>query len=166
MEKKLYRNPNDRVLGGVAAGLARYFDIDVTWVRIIFILAAIFGMSGLFIYIILWIAVPEQPFHWNATPNTDYRVNEQANPEPVIPNPAAPRKGRSRPIAGMFLIFLGLFFLLREFDIIPYWFRIGKLWPLALIIPGLVMLANASRKRSGEPQANKTDVEDQNSSIH
>ncbi len=46
MEKKLYRETKDRVLGGVAAGLARYLEIDVTWVRILFILVTIFGGSG------------------------------------------------------------------------------------------------------------------------
>ncbi|MFM6976809.1 MAG: PspC domain-containing protein [Sphingobacteriaceae bacterium] len=166
MEKKLYRNPNDRVLGGVAAGLARYFDIDVTWVRIIFILAAIFGMSGLFIYIILWIAVPEQPFNWNATANTDYRVKDETAPEPLMPKVEAPNNNRSRPVAGMILIFFGLFFLLREFDLVPYWFRLGKLWPLVFIIPGLVMLANAGRKEKEKAEETKPEPEDENPSIH
>lgn len=169
MEKKLYRNPNDRVLGGVAAGLSRYFDIDVTWVRILFILAALFGMSGLFIYIILWVAIPEQPFSWNAS--TDYRVDTDAKStaEPIIPAPAAPAKnGKSRTIAGMVLIFLGLFFLLREFDLIPFWFHLGKLWPLVFIIPGLVMLANSSKKTSRKADAAATEKapEDESSSVH
>ncbi len=170
MEKKLYRNPNDRVLGGVAAGLSRYFDIDVTWVRILFILAALFGMSGVFIYIILWVAIPEQPFSWNAS--TDYRVNgaeTKSAAEPIIPAPVVPAKnGNSRTIAGMVLIFLGLFFLLREFDLIPFWFHLGKLWPLVFIIPGLVMLANSSKKTSRKADAGeaKKTPEDESSSVH
>ena len=54
MEKKLYRNTSDQAIAGVAAGLARYLEIDVTWIRIFFILATIFGASGLLIYIILF----------------------------------------------------------------------------------------------------------------
>lgn len=175
MEKKLYRNVNERVLGGVAAGLARYFDIDVTWVRILFILAVLFGLSGLFIYVILWIAIPEQPFSWNAQPHTDYKVKDtltDAAAEPVIPAPVAPAKeSNNKNIGGLILIFLGLFFLLREFDLVPYWFRIGKLWPLFLIIPGLVMLVNATKKSSNktgnaEPTATDKTDSDENPSVH
>lgn len=146
MEKKLYRITNDRVLGGVAAGLARYFDIDVTWMRILFILATIFGASGLLIYIILWIAIPEQPFGaWNLSETVDYKVQEPT-PQVDIMNPKPKRRGESGFISGVILIFLGTFFLLDQFDWIPYWFSFGKLWPLALLIPGLVMLVNSGKK--------------------
>ena len=157
MEKKLYRETNDRVLGGVAAGLARYFEIDVTWVRILFILAAIFGFSGFFIYLILWIAIPEKPFNWTA--NTSYKV-EDINPLEDI---TTPKMSKSRPIGGFILIFLGLFFLLHEFDIVPYWFSLGKLWPLVFIIPGLVMLVNSGK--NGGDKTNKPE-DSENSSIH
>ncbi|MFP4025920.1 MAG: PspC domain-containing protein [Thiohalospira sp.] len=57
--KRLYRDPDNRVLGGVCGGLGAYFNIDPIVFRIIFILI-FFGMgSGLIIYIILWIVIPE-----------------------------------------------------------------------------------------------------------
>ena len=57
--KKLYRDPDNRVLGGVCGGLGAYFNIDPIVFRILFILI-FFGMgSGLIIYIILWIVIPE-----------------------------------------------------------------------------------------------------------
>lgn len=57
--KKLYRDPDNRVLGGVCGGLGAYFNIDPLVFRILFILI-FFGMgSGLIIYIILWIVIPE-----------------------------------------------------------------------------------------------------------
>ncbi|MEE4198545.1 MAG: PspC domain-containing protein [Bacteroidales bacterium] len=57
--KRLYRDPDNRVLGGVCGGLGAYFNIDAIVFRILFILI-FFGMgSGLLIYIILWIAIPE-----------------------------------------------------------------------------------------------------------
>ncbi|MEP7144994.1 MAG: PspC domain-containing protein, partial [Ferruginibacter sp.] len=55
--KRLFRNENDKVIGGVCGGLANYFNLDTTLVRIIFILFAIGGI-GLLAYFILWIAVP------------------------------------------------------------------------------------------------------------
>ena len=56
--KRLYRDENDKVLGGVCAGLANYFGIDIVIMRIIFVVLAISFGFGLIPYIILWIAVP------------------------------------------------------------------------------------------------------------
>lgn len=56
---RIMRDPDDRRLGGVCSGLAYYFNIDVTLVRILFLLALIMGTAGFWIYIILWIIVPE-----------------------------------------------------------------------------------------------------------
>ncbi len=56
--KRLYRDENDKILGGVCSGLANYFGIDVVIVRIIFVILAISFGFGLIPYIILWIAVP------------------------------------------------------------------------------------------------------------
>ncbi|MDA1119774.1 MAG: PspC domain-containing protein, partial [Bacteroidetes bacterium] len=58
--KKLYRNGNRRALGGVASGLAHYFNVDAIWIRLLFIILC-FGLPGLAIiaYIVMWIVVPE-----------------------------------------------------------------------------------------------------------
>ena len=56
--KKLYRNPDDKTLGGVASGLAAYFGIEVIWMRLLFIGLIFAGGSGFVIYIILWIITP------------------------------------------------------------------------------------------------------------
>ncbi len=59
--KKLYRSRSDRMVAGVAGGLAEYFSIDPTIVRLAFVLLALMGGPGLIIYIIMWIVVPEAP---------------------------------------------------------------------------------------------------------
>ena len=61
-EKKLARSKDDRMLAGVAGGLAQYLDIDPVLVRLIFVIIALFGggFIGLLIYIVLWIVMPEQ----------------------------------------------------------------------------------------------------------
>ncbi|WP_209330406.1 PspC domain-containing protein [Lunatimonas salinarum] len=56
--KKLYRNPDDRVLGGVGSGLAAYFNIDVIWVRLAFVAMVFAGGAGVVLYLILWIITP------------------------------------------------------------------------------------------------------------
>ncbi len=56
--KRLFRDENDKVIGGVCSGLANYFGIDVVVVRIIFVVLAVSFGVGLIPYLILWIAVP------------------------------------------------------------------------------------------------------------
>lgn len=60
MQKKLYRSETDKILGGVCGGLAEYFGIDSAIVRLVFVLILVYGGSGLFVYIILWIVLPTQ----------------------------------------------------------------------------------------------------------
>ncbi|MBS1487546.1 MAG: PspC domain-containing protein [Bacteroidetes bacterium] len=57
--KKMYRNPDKKVLGGVAGGVAAYFGGDVVLVRILFLLLLFAGGFGLLLYIILWFSLPE-----------------------------------------------------------------------------------------------------------
>lgn len=59
--KKLYRS-RDAMIGGVCAGIAEFFDIDVTLVRVITLCLLIFGGLSLWVYIILWIVIPRKPF--------------------------------------------------------------------------------------------------------
>jgi len=59
IHRKLYRDPEDKYIGGVAAGLGHYFKIDATWIRLIWLFLALFS-GGVFtlIYILFWILVP------------------------------------------------------------------------------------------------------------
>ena len=59
--KKLYRSRADRRIGGVCGGLANYFTIDSTLVRLLFLLGLIFVGGTFFAYIILMIVIPEEP---------------------------------------------------------------------------------------------------------
>lgn len=59
-DKKLFRDPDDKYIGGVAAGISHYFAFDPTWIRLIWLLLAIFSGGTFFlIYILFWIIVPE-----------------------------------------------------------------------------------------------------------
>ena len=57
-KKRMYRNPDDYIISGVCGGLGAYLNTDPVLFRIVFILSAMFGI-GLFVYIILWIALPK-----------------------------------------------------------------------------------------------------------
>ncbi len=57
--KKLFRNPDDRVIGGVASGLAAYFGVDITIIRLLFVLSIFFFGAGVLLYFIVWAITPE-----------------------------------------------------------------------------------------------------------
>ena len=57
--KKMYRDPDKQVLGGVASGMAAYFGIEAAIIRLIFVLSIFLGGTGLIAYIVLWIILPE-----------------------------------------------------------------------------------------------------------
>ena len=60
MEKKLYRNPNNKLLAGVCSGLAEYINIDPTIVRVIWALIGLSG-AGIIAYLICALIIPEKP---------------------------------------------------------------------------------------------------------
>ncbi len=58
MRKRLYRTENDRKIAGVCGGIAEYFDLDPSLVRVAFALFCLLGGFGILLYILLWIIVP------------------------------------------------------------------------------------------------------------
>lgn len=84
---RLYRNPNDKVIGGVCSGLAAYFDIDPVIIRLIFVVLFLtFGMGGL-AYIIAWMVIPvartpeELSYMTNGRPMTFHDISRNVETE-------------------------------------------------------------------------------------
>lgn len=70
--RRLYRSRTDRTLAGICGGLGAYFHADSTLIRLVTLLLLLFGGISIWIYIILWIVIPEQParkFTINETQN-------------------------------------------------------------------------------------------------
>jgi phage shock protein C len=59
--KKLYRSRKDRWLAGICGGIAHYFELDPTIIRVLFVLLSVFAGGGILAYIILWLIIPEEP---------------------------------------------------------------------------------------------------------
>jgi len=59
--KKLYRSNDQRILAGVCGGLGEYFSIDSTIVRLLFVAFALVAGGGLWLYLILWLLIPQAP---------------------------------------------------------------------------------------------------------
>lgn len=151
MEKKFQRNENKRIIGGVAAGLSEYMDIEVIWIRIAFILMAILGFSGVLIYLILWIVVPAKPLFPLSDIGSDQDIKNYKRRDTKKP----------RVLVGFALIIFGIYFTLNQFYFIPVWVYIKKLWPLVLIILGLYMILSWKKTKD---IADSSSLEDENKS--
>ncbi|MDT3404612.1 PspC domain-containing protein [Mucilaginibacter terrae] len=144
--KKLYRDEQNKMIGGVCKGLADYFDIDVSIVRAIFLLFLVLKGGGVLIYIILMIVLPKKPIGY-FNPGVDYTVPPQADSaQPFAFEPEPKRKNSNVGlIAGLLLIFFGLILTLDEFDVIPNW-DFSHLWPVPLVAIGLILIFTSGKK--------------------
>ncbi|SHH37420.1 phage shock protein C (PspC) family protein [Caloranaerobacter azorensis DSM 13643] len=120
MQQKLYRSTNDRMIAGVCGGIAEYFNIDSTLVRLLWLILGFTMGIGFLAYIICIIVIPESPVFSNG-----YSYNNQNNTD------------RNRILAGLILILLGIIFLLKK---TLYWIDFEKLWPIFLIIAGIYII--------------------------
>jgi len=170
MNKKLYRDEYHKVLGGVCSGLAEYFEMDVTIVRLLFAFTFFIMGVGLIPYIVLWIVLPRKDYTFNNpkyNPTVDYTVPPggtfttppQDNPFTNPYKSSAPGytpvgitpKPRSNAgiIIGMVLIILGAIILIDEFDLIPD-FDFGRLWPIVLVFVGAALIISGQKKKPWE----------------
>ena len=162
MEKKLYRDEYRKKIGGVCAGLAEYFDMDVAIIRALFLLTFIFMGTGLMAYIVLWIVLPKKginfynpnvdyrvPPEQQYNPNVDYRVppEQQYTPFEGVPPPKS--SSTAGVIFGCILIFFGASFLLHELHVFYFW-HVAKLWPAILIVVGLAVIVSGQKKQPWE----------------
>lgn len=130
MSKQLYRSRNNKVIAGVCGGVAEYFEVDPTIVRIAWLLLAFPGGIGLIAYIVCWIVMPEKS---SVVTSTDFYENEHQTSED---------KDKNKKIIGIVLIIIGSVFL---FDIFFRWFDMAVVVPLAIIAIGIFVLYNARR---------------------
>ncbi len=142
MTKRLYRSTTEKMLGGVAGGLADYLDIDVTLVRLLWLVAALAGF-GIPAYLIAWIIIPVNPDHSMLSQGVeaDYVHEGQVDQEKPAHNGSKKQK-----LVGIVLITIGAIYILNQ--ILP-WFRFGKMWPVLFIIFGVAILLNS--KDGGKP---------------
>ena len=130
---RLYRSNTDKVIGGVSGGLADYLGIDVVIVRVLFVLLVLFGGSGVLVYIILWIAIPEQKI--------SYKVLEDKSGVEIIsdsePVSTTNKQSNTALGAGIVLIIVGLLFLADR--LVPF-YNLIDFWPIILIVVGVMII--------------------------
>lgn len=146
MTERLYRSRGDRMIFGVAAGMARYFKIDSSIVRLLWVLLVLAGGAGLLLYIVAAIVIPEEPV--GHAPATGHGGAASGGPAPTWGASASDAGSRDvgPPIVlGAALILLGGWFLLQRF--VPS-IDGSLLWPLALVGLGVVFVVGAMRRQS------------------
>lgn len=132
----LYRSRESRVIGGVAGGIAEYFQVDVAVVRLLWVLSILFAGGGVLAYIIAWIVIPEQPSEGVQTHVESERPPlPPGEPSRTELTPEQERiRDRRRSAGGLVLIGLGVLFLAHE--LAPVHFS-RFIWPLLLIGVGV-----------------------------
>lgn len=164
MADRLYRSRDDRMLTGVAGGVAETLDADPSLIRIVWALLVILtGGIALIVYIVMAIVVPERPEGMPIARSGPGPVPGEEPTAPVPPGqwrgpdgstvplaaaaPAASRRRRDPAdqtrvglIAGFLLIVLGGFFLIRQ--LLPA-LDLGLWWPLAAIVAGVLLVVVA-----------------------
>jgi phage shock protein C len=142
MNRRLYRSSRERVISGVAGGVAEYFDVDPSIVRIAWaLLALITGGVFLVLYGVMWLVVPVAP---GTTDSSASAHDPSGAPGAPAPRAERYRSGSAGLVFGVILIGLGLYFLAREY--LPA-FNIDRLWPLGLVALGIFLLIAAMRQR-------------------
>lgn len=149
-DKKLMRLPEQGQIAGVCAGIADFLEVDVTLVRLIFIVL-IFATGGgmILVYLILAVAMPVAP----GVKETSKTVPQKVDDKPVLSRnierlssefQGSERGRRMRNYAGTGLIIFGAWLLSVQF--FPQWvnFRWDYIWPVILILAGVIIV---TRKR-------------------
>ncbi len=134
MREQLCRSKSDRILGGVAAGMAERFDWDTTLVRVGWVAAAAFSAgTAVLIYLVAWIVMPAES-HVFAT--SDY--GRAQGPSGTGSRSTTP-KARCAALFGFVLLLAGLVFLPISFGVFQ-WIGGWVFWAFVMIAAGAVML--------------------------
>ncbi len=145
MNKKLYRSKNDALISGVCGGIGEYFSVDSNIIRLIFILFGFFGMGVLF-YILFWVFIPINSDNINNNSNTTsnngskiFNMDKNGNIFRM-----SNQNSNKNTLAILFLVAGCLFLLNNIFGIFDY-FSLYKIWPVLLIILGVILLIKRNK---------------------
>ncbi len=154
-DERFYRS-NNRILGGVCAGLAERFHIDPLWVRVTFVILVFMQGVGLFVYVVLWLVMPERIEGGGRRSGFDAMladlrrvwgdVQHQFGSSPQPGSSAANAFGfwqNQSVVLGVILVVVGLVFLGGNIGIINW----SVVWPAALITLGIVILVRNLERR-------------------
>jgi phage shock protein C len=150
--KMLYRSNTNRVIFGVCGGLGEYFNLDPIIFRLIFILLIFGAGSGIIIYLILALLVPQNPSSIHTESKTEpidvhQRIQElAAELRELKRTHSRHRGGMFRLLFGLLISIIGAAMLAQSLNLIPgFYFNLSSiftyLWPVVIILFGLAILS-------------------------
>lgn len=147
MPDRLYRSRHDRMLFGVAGGMARSFNVDPAVVRLVWVLLVLAVGAGVLLYIAAAIVIPEEPTGaFNPSNGGSGAASGSAPDRPAWSAGAGSTirdNGGGAIVLGLILVVVGGWFLLDRFIDID-----GRLfWPAAILVVGLVLVLGSLRGR-------------------
>jgi phage shock protein C len=129
MKKTLYRSRENKVFGGVAGGMAEYFDVDPVLIRIAWVIGIFTFGLGFLAYIILMFIMPKKPY--------EVITNEDGTLSSFSDSDLKPNRKQNKLTFGIILIVIGvLFFINNMIPQLPF----HLLWPVALIVIGAMII--------------------------
>jgi phage shock protein C len=138
-QKRLARNKKNKVLAGVCAGLAEYFTIDPVLIRIGFIILTLFGGSGVLLYLLLWIFIPQEE-HIHLSTDSYMKANAEDIKNEATKFAADLQGGKKdKSVLAGLLIIGGVWMLLANYGFVNV-LSVLRLWPTLLIGLGLYYL--------------------------
>lgn len=149
MTNRLYRSQTDRMLGGVCGGLAKYLQIDLTIIRLFFVVLTLLGGFGPLLYLILWVVIPLEG-QVDETPHSmdGEEIKERAEmvKDEFVNAVKQPSQNSARFI-GIALVLAGIYIFVKELHI-PWlsWLDSGVIWAGLILLAGIVLLIRATRK--------------------
>ena len=160
MRDRLYRSRTDRMIWGVCGGLGEYLDMDSTIIRVLMVLLAFANGIGILAYLILTLIVPledskaaeiKETLRENVEEMKQTAKGLGQELRSTFGEQEVEERGkiqrRRRNFLGIILIVIGLLFLGANFDL--WWFSWGRLWPLLIVIAGLLLILSARRRYRG-----------------
>jgi phage shock protein PspC (stress-responsive transcriptional regulator) len=149
VNRHLYRCRHDRRIAGVAAGVAEFFDLDVTLVRILWFLSIFVGGLGILLYIGLALIVPNEPLSADEIAAVDVAGAPGAPVHVHAARGTGGSSGRVTTFVGAILILVGALALVDV--VVPGWHSWRSLWPAFLVGIGALLVAGAVRRDGDRP---------------
>jgi phage shock protein C len=136
---KLYRSLSDRMIGGVCGGLGTFLNIDPVFIRLLFVLLLFGSDFGFILYLLLWIVIPEEGKAYGFKEDSvGERVKSMGSDIQQAVTQPHPQSGL---ILGIGLIVVGGFMFLNRMDFSWLrWVDMDYIWPILLIVAGVVLL--------------------------
>ncbi len=140
--RNLRRSKEHKIIAGVCGGIAEYFETDPVLVRLIFLAIALMAGSGIVLYLLLIVVIPEHGEKTSIVEKELGKLKEDFNREEMPKHKHDEHYSHTKGVFGFFLIIIGLMVLMDNF--FPE-LHVSSFWPMILIFLGLTIMMGKHR---------------------